>query len=581
MDAGNINLGLIRDLQQQQTQVIQALSRILGAKLGEQLVAKVTEVNTAPAEAKAQLAEQLKTQLAQVNQNSAAPAVKDLTRQLINQLNLVQSAQLNLVQLKVNGQNLLTYTDTQLKPGQLLLIRLDKSQQLSFQGIIGSADLSLEQIEALIAANSKDLTKLVKLLQLTPLPNSASGQRAATDSASDSQRILRQTLAQLLPGKDSRPDLLQALQTSLNQLQKLAPEQRQQLISSQLQTALARVAEQIRSPQQLSLPKGLAQALQNAGPFFEAKLTQKLANNTPGLQPSQASAKPQVSPVNQQANAVTETSGKLPSALLTIPQVKGRARQLANPIGLAVNTGANTAPGKLTPDLRSDLKGALLGLLAQLAKELGTTGAAASTYNQSLGSSAELAKLIAQLGGSNAPELSMKNLRQQLMLLIQQHTLGSLAKIQLQQLHSLNHLADQADSGATPTQSWQLELPVRLGQDLHPLQLHLQSQWLEEADDQGKNERSGKRTRQWQVMLNFDLPDVGRVYAQLILAGENLSANFWADRTSTLEKARARLQILQTQLEQQGLKINQLLCLPGTPAQPKISLGYSLVDIKT
>ncbi len=588
MDAGNINPRLIQDLQQNQTQLIQALSRILGAKLGDQLVAKVSEVRVAPADAKAQLSQELSNQLAQLNQKSAAPAVKNLANQLIKQLALVQGPQLNLIQLSVKGQNLLSYSDVQLHPGQLVLIRIDKAQQLSLQGLIANTELPLEQLEAIIASGSKDLSKLAKLLQLTPLPGTVT--KPSPSQTNTNHQILRQALAQLLPTKDSATDLIQTLPASLAQLQKLRPDQRQQWFSNQLQSALGRVAEQLRNPQQLSLPRGLAQALRDSGPFFEAKLMQQLS--PPGDR-SQLQTLPREGQADKPISMGTPGFGggetnplnkKAFAPLLEQATVLPKTKDVAG----AVDTpAAKMRTGNTPPlDVRADLKGALLGLLAEVTKELGdatqTTGTnLINNYKGSSPTSPDFAKLISQLAAQGTPELSMKALRQQLMLLIQQHTLGSLAKIQLQQLHALNHLADQADNSASPSHSWQMELPVRIHQEVHPLQLHFHSQWVDEAEEKTKGETTNQRIRQWQVMLNFDLPDIGRLYTQIILAGENLSANFWAERDSTLEKARTKLADLQSQLEQQGLKINQLLCLPGTPTQPKISLGYSLVDIKT
>src|SRR5690606_27095397 len=69
-------------------------------------------------------------------------------------------------------------------------------------------------------------------------------------------------------------------------------------------------------------------------------------------------------------------------------------------------------------------------------------------------------QLLQHLAARPNLDLSDKVLRTQLMLLLHQHTLTSLAKVQLQQLHTLNHQQSQVDS-PQPTQSWLFDIPVR------------------------------------------------------------------------------------------------------------------------
>ncbi len=87
--------------------------------------------------------------------------------------------------------------------------------------------------------------------------------------------------------------------------------------------------------------------------------------------------------------------------------------------------------------------------------------------------------------------------------------------------------------------------------------------------------------RQWNVMLGFDLPQLGRFYAQLALLNNRVNIKFWAENENTLTQAQARLESFQQQLEHEGIQIAQLQCLPGLPPTQKMSVNYSLVDIKT
>jgi hypothetical protein len=145
-------------------------------------------------------------------------------------------------------------------------------------------------------------------------------------------------------------------------------------------------------------------------------------------------------------------------------------------------------------------------------------------------------------------------------------------------MHTLNHQLGQADQ-VQPTSSWQFEVPVRQGQDVHPLHIQIEQQWVEEQSENA--EHNTNRVRQWNVMLSFDLPLIGRFYAQLILLGENLSAKFWAEHEDTLLEAKNKIDGLKTQLEAEGIQVTQMQCVTGLPPKPKVALGYSLVDIKT
>jgi hypothetical protein len=165
-------------------------------------------------------------------------------------------------------------------------------------------------------------------------------------------------------------------------------------------------------------------------------------------------------------------------------------------------------------------------------------------------------------------------------MLLHQYTLGSLAKIQLQQLHRINHQINQGnDVAQQPTQSWQFEIPVRTGHDVTPLHIHLEQQWVEEKTDE--DNPTATRVRQWNLMMGFDLPVIGKFYAQLTLLNDQLSAKFWAENETTLIAAKSRLDDLKTHLENRGIQVTQMQCVPGLPPKPKLSFSYSLVDIKT
>src|SRR5690606_1394726 len=152
-------------------------------------------------------------------------------------------------------------------------------------------------------------------------------------------------------------------------------------------------------------------------------------------------------------------------------------------------------------------------------------------------------------------------LRTQLMLLLHQHTLSSLAKVQLQQLHTLNHRQTQPES-SQPTQSWLFDIPVRYGQDVHQLEIRLDQDWV---SDEKSEASQREKVKQWSVMLSFNLPRLGGLYAQLTILEDAVSAKLWAEQESTLAQAQASLERLRQQLQSQGVEVKQLQCLSGPP----------------
>jgi hypothetical protein len=176
-------------------------------------------------------------------------------------------------------------------------------------------------------------------------------------------------------------------------------------------------------------------------------------------------------------------------------------------------------------------------------------------------------------------ELSSKQLRTQLLMLLHQQTLTSLARVQMQQVHTLNHQQAQGDI-AQPSQSWIFELPVRLGSETCYLEISLRQDWVDEKSEQDA-EGSSEKKRQWTVQLSFDLPEAGQFHAQLQVVDETVSARFWAEREETLTRVKSRLDSLRQQLESEGIKVTQLQCMPGKPASQRMSINYSLVDVTT
>lgn len=552
MDASSINETLLKGLQHAQLEQVNTLSKILGLKIGSELMANVQKMTEASPEEREIILKQIQANLAQLNKNSTAPAVKALITQLLDQQQLLQSPTLKLVTLQLLGNNLatdklLTYTDKSLALGQQLLLRLVDGQKLV---LLQPATPLTTNSSVPTPASTTDISKLAALLSATHLGKGGEGKPLSvtpplnpTPNLNDKITALAisDTLRNLLPKKDQGQDLLVALPKITQFIQQLPLNERNQWLSSNLQQALKTVADHLRAPAQLTNPKLLAMVVNNSGVEFEKKIAQQLTTSSADSAKSLAAAQPG-------ATGTLITPSKIP------------LEQLA----------------------KQDLKGALLGLLHQLNQEVATTNRSLTTplppVELSQQHATNLMLFLGQLINKQTPELSQKVLRAQLAMLMQQHTLGSLAKIQLQQIHTLNNQRTQTDPLA-PNQSWQIEIPVRQGNDVHPLHMQFEQHWVE--DEQQSTEKKSQKIKQWNLMLSFQLPVVGQFFAQLTLVGNNLSAKLWAERSSTLEEAKTKVDELKNHLEIQGIQVKNIQCLPGLPSQPKITFNYSLVDIQT
>ncbi|RYZ98494.1 MAG: flagellar hook-length control protein FliK [Moraxellaceae bacterium] len=267
------------------------------------------------------------------------------------------------------------------------------------------------------------------------------------------------------------------------------------------------------------------------------------------------------------------------------------------------NTDTQGGSHKLNNIYTQDLKGSLLTLLNRVTQELSgsnkpITGEQTLKLFQNLGGntvahqttvttplpnktdiSQNLGLLIQELMHKPIKELSTKELRTQLLVLLQQHSVHSLAKIQLQQLHSVNHELDTKDSSA-PNSSWQLEIPVKHHNDVHHLHLRVDREWVDEKKESDA-EKSTHKIKQWSVTLRFDLPTLGEFCAQLSIVNTQVSATLWATREKTFTEVREHIEGLRKQLEGEGIDVKYLQCMRGMPPPKPMALSYSLIDIST
>jgi hypothetical protein len=141
---------------------------------------------------------------------------------------------------------------------------------------------------------------------------------------------------------------------------------------------------------------------------------------------------------------------------------------------------------------------------------------------------------------------------------------GSVSRVQLHQATALPQEDGQR-------QAWQLDLPLRLGDDTQDAMLRIEREAAHEP-------AGGEST--WAVNLAFKFDTIGTLQCRIALNGERLSATFWCEQPTTQARLEQRLPGLQSALEAQGFEVVHLAGVLGAPPEPLIAVPMpdSLLD---
>ncbi|MBX8470294.1 flagellar hook-length control protein FliK [Pseudomonas sp. RIT778] len=319
-----------------------------------------------------------------------------------------------------------------------------------------------------------------------------------------SNRQEQLAVSQQLVSQQSRQGSLDGL---LKMLQSLPPATDQ--TSQDLRAAVDKLLANLPDVQQLSTPKGLAQALANSGVFLETKL---LTGQTPTLAPDMKA-----------------------DLLKLIAQITP---------GLPGNTNLNAiiAANTLAQALPSFVRNAL-GMLGQVsAKPVPSSFPLPDRLLQSLEGEGDLEHLLRLAA-------------------------AAVSRLQSHQLSSLEQTGVTDDGRLLST--WQLEIPMRNMQDIVPLQVKFQREEApekQEANEQRRDEREPKQ-QLWRVDLAFDMEPLGPMQIQAQLISGSLSSQLWAERPYTASLIESNLTALRQRLLDSGLNVGDLDCHLGTPPQ--------------
>lgn len=329
-----------------------------------------------------------------------------------------------------------------------------------------------------------------------------------------SSRQEQLAVTQQLVSQQSRQGSLDGL---VKVLQNLPPSDQ---TSSDLRAAVDKLLAGLPDVQQLSTPKGLAQALANSGLFLEAKL---LTGQNPTL----------------------------------APDMKGDLLKLIAQLtpGLPANTNFNAiiAANTLVQAMPSFVRNAL-GMLGQVsAKPSPTSFPLPERLLQSAEGEDDLEHLLRLAA-------------------------AAVSRLQSHQLSSLEQTGVTSDGRLMST--WQLEIPMRNLQDIVPLQVKFQREEAPEKE-QPRERRDEREPKQplWRVELAFDMEPLGPLQIQAQLIKGSLSSQLWAERPYTASLIESNLAALRQRLLDSGLNVGDLDCHLGTPPQgPQTRLEQRWVD---
>ncbi|MNO92893.1 Flagellar hook-length control protein FliK [compost metagenome] len=290
--------------------------------------------------------------------------------------------------------------------------------------------------------------------------------------------------------------------------------------SVELRSAAARLLAGLPDVQQLSNPKGLAQALASSGVFLESKL---LTGQNPTLTP--------------------DMKGDLLKLVAQLSQ------------GLPANTslGAIIAANTLAQAMPNFVRNAL-GMLGQVSAKPSPTGFPLPE------------RLLKGADGENDLEHLLRL------------AAAAVSRLQSHQLSSLEQTGVTADGRLMST--WQLEIPMRNMQDIVPLQVKFQREdAAEKQQPKERREEHEPKQQLWRVELAFAMEPLGPLQIQAQLIKGSLCGQLWAERPYTASLIESNLAGLRDRLLSVGLNVGDLDCHLGTPPQgPQTRLEQRWVD---
>ncbi len=157
---------------------------------------------------------------------------------------------------------------------------------------------------------------------------------------------------------------------------------------------------------------------------------------------------------------------------------------------------------------------------------------------------------------------------------------AAVSRVQSHQLASLEQTRTTAEGNQLTT--WQMEIPMRNGQEVVPMQVKLQREDTPEKEsskDKEDSEPKDAMEKLWKIDLAFDLTPLGALQVQAQLLRGKLSSQLWAERADSAALISKELGYLRDRLIASGLEVGDLACSQGVPPQgPRTTLQQRWID---
>jgi hypothetical protein len=489
--------------------------------------------------------------------NNELALLKRINPNLLQQLKTAQAAQVSNPTTANPSSNLLTNSSP------LYLTKLAINPTANINASTDSKTLTTITLQAFSAKQTLILGQQNGQLQIN------ANNQLSLNLQERLQQAASQAIKNILPKQESVSQLQQFTGQLSQTISKLPPSLQIKLASRPVIQALSELNRFTQTSMSLQQGRQVQLALANSGTSFEAKLTQSnhLANHLSAgltanpLNTSNTSA-------TAQANLHNDIRANLDKILSAI-NLSGNAARSSNSL-TALN---QTDVDKLIAVVAATLNNSATSAVNHITAPKNLTAATAALFRL-LGIAIPFdAPIVAQLP---------KAIEQHLKKLIEQ----THAKIQFNQLRSIG--LDQPASEVRPhLQQFHTELPLRFNEQVLALQLSIYEQEIakeghrEEAQQEAKDDDKNAPIRRWQVFLSFDLPYDEKLHTQLTIIESSISATLWTQSQDLCEKAQKNISWLRDKLLANGLTVEDITCLQGSPPQKGTSLDYNLVDIKT
>lgn len=150
---------------------------------------------------------------------------------------------------------------------------------------------------------------------------------------------------------------------------------------------------------------------------------------------------------------------------------------------------------------------------------------------------------------------------------------STLAKIQVNQLVSLEHQCQSCNEMDLPINSWLLDLPIAHDGGIDVLNVQIEQQPNDSED--------GRLLFLWTIRLNFEFMDDAHILFELNLMEETLSVDIWSEPASLYQQIMADLDALKEEFRYAGANVSELHCHLGVPECTGPLLKHRLVDLHT